>query len=481
MKIRKLSYKIGALIITTEFIALLLLGIFYIQTFSNKIDEDLKQKFGSPGYLMSKGLLKYESVEDKSIMEKFVNETIEESIIIGANGKIYYSLKPEYKGKNVQDIPFLTQFKELKQEVEEPLFFNSRNDSGFFFVNIYPIRLDDGKFVGNLFIYARKDRIEQQKSQIIFMFLIGSVLCIILTSVIIIYLFNRFISDKIKYLLHKIQLLKEGKISKSRIDFESGDEMDVLANSINELNERLSEIVSTILKGVEIVTLNSVQIGEMSVKVAGGANKQATSAEEVSATIEEMNAAIQENSDNAQQTEKISVAATEGISRLASQSAESLKYIREISEKIGIVNEIAFQTNLLALNAAVEAARAGTQGKGFSVVAAEVRKLAEHSKKAADEIISLSQNSVLITEQTYELMVKLSPDIEQTSKLVKQISNSSFEQSSSAEQINQAIQQLNHIIQQNSAMSDEMATNSKYLQEKANELKASIMFFNIES
>jgi methyl-accepting chemotaxis protein len=480
-RFNSLTIKIGALIIITEMIALFALGTFYITKFTSQIETGMQSKFQSPGYLMSKGLLRYESAEDKATMENLVGETIEECIIIGANGKIYYSLKPEFKGKDKNEIPVLAGYKELDQEITNPVFLKTTSpELGNILVTIYPMRLEDGKFVGYLFMLAKTERIAKQKTAIVFMFIIGSLLCIILSSIVIIFLFNRYISSKIKIIVKKLQHLTDGNLTKEALEFDSGDEIGQLSVAINQLNEKLREIVSTISQGAERVTSSSFEMNEISVKVADGANKQAASAEEVSSSVEQMTANIQENADNALQTEKISVTASEGIKKLAIQLAESLKYIKEISQKITIVNDIAFQTNLLALNAAVEAARAGDHGKGFAVVAAEVRRLAERSKIAADEIINLSKNSVTITDQTHQLMVQLTPEIEKTSSLVKDIAASSFEQNSAAGQINDAIQQLNIIIQENSSTADQMATGSRKLEEDAEDLKSSIKFFSIE-
>jgi methyl-accepting chemotaxis protein len=197
--------------------------------------------------------------------------------------------------------------------------------------------------------------------------------------------------------------------------------------------------------------------------------------------MEEMAANIQQNTDNAQEADKISQKVQEGVKKVGNASQESLISIKNIAEKIGIINDIAFQTNILALNAAVEAARAGEQGRGFAVVAAEVRKLAERSKIAADEIVALSSKSVNVTETASALMNDLIPEIEKTAKLVQEIAAASMEQTSGADQVNTAIQQLNQVTQQNAAASEEMATSAEELSSQAEQLKEIISYFRIDS
>ncbi|MBN1182146.1 MAG: HAMP domain-containing protein [Bacteroidales bacterium] len=258
------------------------------------------------------------------------------------------------------------------------------------------------------------------------------------------------------------------------------DRKGELPESLQNMVLKLREIVSNILEGSDSIASASQQLSSSAQEMSQGATEQASSAEEVSSSIEEMTANIEQNTSNAQETEKISRQASEGMNKVGGASQESLVSIKTIAEKINIINDIAFQTNILALNAAVEAARAGEHGKGFAVVAAEVRKLAERSKVAADEIVELSGKSVGITSEASKLIDQLLPQIENTSKLVQEITAASLEQNSGATQINSAIQQLNQVTQQNAAAAEEMSTSSEELSSQADQLRGLISYFQID-
>jgi len=197
--------------------------------------------------------------------------------------------------------------------------------------------------------------------------------------------------------------------------------------------------------------------------------------------MEEMTSNIQQNTDNAQQTEGIARQAAGDASKGGESVSRTVEAMRQIADKIAIIEEIARQTNLLALNAAIEAARAGEHGKGFAVVAAEVRKLAERSGMAAAEISELSASSVDIAEQAGKMLEKMVPDITRTAELVLEISTASHEQTTGSSQIKNAILELDRVVQQNSAESEELAASSEELAGHAAQLQQVIGFFRLRA
>ena len=265
----------------------------------------------------------------------------------------------------------------------------------------------------------------------------------------------------------------------TRVEVDRKDEMGEILTAVNTMADKVSEVVALVVDGGSRVSAGSEELSATSHELAEGANNQASSLEEVSSSMEQMASNIQANATNAQETERISTKAAENAKVGGAAVAETVSAMQEIADKISIVEEIARQTNLLALNAAIEAARAGEHGKGFAVVAAEVRKLAERSGGAAAEISELSSNSVQVAVKAGDLLKEMVPDIEKTADLIQEISVSSNEQNSGAQQINEALQQLDHVVQQNSAASEEMASTSTDLAHQANGLLQTISFFQV--
>ena len=272
--------------------------------------------------------------------------------------------------------------------------------------------------------------------------------------------------------------LSEGDLD-AHLDVDQKDEIGVLGRAMQDMQAKLREIVGEVKSASENVASGSEELSASAEQMSQGATEQAAAVEEVSSSMEEMTANIKQNADNAAQTEKIAQQAAKDAQEGGQAVTQTVAAMKQIAEKISIIEEIARQTNLLALNAAIEAARAGDAGKGFAVVAAEVRKLAERSGTAATEISELSSSSVQVAEQAGEMLQKIVPDIQRTAELIQEINAASREQSIGVEQINKAIQQLDQVIQQNASAAEEMASTSEELSSQAEELQATMAFFKM--
>lgn len=253
---------------------------------------------------------------------------------------------------------------------------------------------------------------------------------------------------------------------------------DVLMQTLALMIQKLAEVVFNVQDAGSSVLAGSQQMSSSALQMAEGSTKQAASIEELSASMEEMSATVRQNADNAKQTGTIAANAATYARESGDAVSGAVDTMKEIANKISIIEDIAEQTNLLALNAAIEAARAGDHGKGFAVVAAEVRKLAERSQVAAGEINQLSVRSMKVSGKVGEMLTKLVPEIQKTAELVKSIGVASAEQEAGVEEINKAIHQLSTVIQQNAAASEQLSSTAEEFSTQSEQLQGTIGFFD---
>ena len=272
--------------------------------------------------------------------------------------------------------------------------------------------------------------------------------------------------------------LAAGDLSQ-RITRDAEGVFDQVKNDANSTSEKLSSIIEEVRAAAEALTGAANQVSATAQSLSQSASEQASSVEETTASIDLMSASISQNSDNAKVTDGMATKASKEAGDGGAAVTQTVQAMKQIAQKISIVDDIAYQTNLLALNAAIEAARAGEHGKGFAVVAAEVRKLAERSQEAAKEIGDLAANSVSTAERAGKLLDEIVPSIQKTSELVQEIAAASQEQSESVTQIGGAMGHLSKATQQNASASEELAATSEELSGQAEQLQQSVAFFNL--
>lgn len=238
----------------------------------------------------------------------------------------------------------------------------------------------------------------------------------------------------------------------------SQDELGDLARAMHEMSVRLHQIIKDIDSSSDSVSSSSEELTSSSQKISQGSVEQAATLEEVAASISEIASSLQGNARNSQETEAIANDSSHVADETGQAVLKTVESMQQIAEKISVIQEIAGQTRLLSLNASIEAARAGNAGKGFSVVASEVSKLAELSSEAATEIENLANVSVGIAHQAGDKLTELVPKIRKTAELVAQITTASREQELSVAQINTSVQELNSVVQGNAAQSEKLAS-----------------------
>ncbi|WP_066632500.1 methyl-accepting chemotaxis protein [Labilibacter marinus] len=258
------------------------------------------------------------------------------------------------------------------------------------------------------------------------------------------------------------------------------DEIGELSNSINQVVKNLSQLINDISSTVNTVLDEGGKLNVVSAQTAELASEQAATTEEIASSMEEIMSTVNSNTESAVDAGKVSSKSAKDLEQSNQVFSGTIDMVSNISNQIGVISDISEKTGILALNASVEAARAGEAGRGFSVVAQEVKQLAELSKSASKKIVELTQDGQSLSQRAGDSLNVIIPDILKSAQNVNDIVEANKEQQIGIEEINNSIQQLTEISNRNSATAEQMSTSSKELSKQANQLNKMINFFKVD-
>jgi len=340
----------------------------------------------------------------------------------------------------------------------------------------------------NLFQYE-KSSIKKLYLSAIIIISVTAVFSIILSFFLTLYV-SSLITVPILSLRDMLGNLSEGDLTK-RISVKTGDELQLLSESFNSFADKIENMISVISQSIDNITYSSGEISKGNQNLAARTEVQSANIENTSASLDEICASINQigtHIDNANskidETKNVTSSGVELIKITIADASIMLASSTQIDSIIKLIQSIAFQVNILALNASVEAARVGEEGRGFMVVASEVKKLASSTAASVKEITDLIQNSIQSinsvsqgVNKTEGIFSIINSNIQNIAQMMKEINNSTKEQRSEADRITKAMDSIGQMTQQNSALVEESAAATEELFDRSENLSTMIAFF----
>jgi methyl-accepting chemotaxis protein len=252
---------------------------------------------------------------------------------------------------------------------------------------------------------------------------------------------------------------------------------DAFGRAFLAMTERLAEVTSALRSSAAAISAAATQVAASAQLLSGGTRDESAAIQTTLAHLERMNAVIARNAEHGEEMRTMAERGAQSMEESGAAMRETVAMMHDILQKISIMDEIANETNVLSLNALIEAARAGDHGRGFSVVATEVRELAIRSQQAAEGIRDLASRSQRVTSRSETLLSGLLQSTRQTTDIVQQVSAASTGQAQGIAEVNQAMHQVDGVTGRNSAAAEDLAATAQEMAAQAEALHDLVQFF----
>lgn len=256
-------------------------------------------------------------------------------------------------------------------------------------------------------------------------------------------------------------------------------ERDKFGNTFSQMLDGLSRVVLELRLAADAIAAASSQIAESAHHLSESAAEEVANVQSTTASLQLIDSLIAQSASSSRQMEMMAVQGASDAKQSSDAAHDTVRALKAILERNIFIEEIATETNLLALNAAIEAARAGDAGRGFGVVASEIRKLAERSKNSAREISELAATSREVAERAGQHLATLVPSIHRTTALVHEVAAAASEQSKGVKDVNLAMSVLDKATQNNAASAQELAAIAEEMAAQAESLQQLLSFFRL--
>ncbi|GIN90003.1 hypothetical protein J22TS1_10540 [Siminovitchia terrae] len=443
--------------------------------------------------------------------EKLLEDVKEARAEIDRNIELYSKTSLNKEQKELLN-RFETELTQYNREYDRSIEVIIKNDTKYFNqMNLSKLQIELGIIINKLIeintVEAENENMDSRKTYTmvkaitLFNITLTFILCIFFG-----FLISRVISKPLNRVVRLVEKVADGDLTETT-DIQTRDEIGVLAQSVNRMVVNLREMIQKILNAAENLSASSEQVSASTVEIASASANQANAAQTMNELFAELSDTIHSVAKNTEQAaklanetikiaqdgEKVVLSSVEGANVVSGQMANLEQNSNRIGEIIEVIDDIADQTNLLALNAAIEAARAGEQGKGFAVVADEVRKLAERSGQATKQITSIIkemqdntelsvtsvQEGLFYTQKSGDAFERIIKMVKDTGHKVTEIAGASEQQAAQSSEVLHFIENISAATEEATASSEETASTAHSLTELAEELNVSVANFKL--